>query len=163
MIRYYFGSKSGLFEQMVRESLTPVRHLFQALSCSPSPTQVVDLMQTYYRAVGQTPGLPRLVFRVLQDGEGSEPFRIILSIFKDQVSLSRQWLGKHLVESGTLREGVDPDLARLSLVSLMVFPLIAPPVMMQQLGIPITPENLLRLSTHNADVFQQGLVEQERK
>lgn len=159
LIRYYFGSKAGLFEQMVRETLEPVLTRLREISAAEAPNNVGEIMQTYYRVMAPNPGLPRLIIRVLQEGDGSEPYRIILSVFEQVLTLSRQWLESTLVNSGLLKEGVDPDLARLSFVSLMVFPLIAPPVLMRQFGFFDADAALLqRLALHNMQVFTQGLL-----
>lgn len=120
-------------------------------------------MQTYYRVMAPNPGLPRLIMRVLQEGDGSEPYRILLSVFEQVLSLSRQWLETTLVDAGLLKEGIDPNLARLSFVSLMVFPLIAPPVLMRQFGIfSADAEGLQRLARHNMQVFSQGVLAEPR-
>ncbi|PIW62338.1 TetR/AcrR family transcriptional regulator [Shewanella sp. CG12_big_fil_rev_8_21_14_0_65_47_15] len=163
LIRYYFGSKAGLFEQMVRETLEPVLVRLREISTAEAPNNVGELMQTYYRVMAPNPGLPRLIIRVLQEGDGSEPYRIILSVFEQVLSLSRQWIESTLVDAGLLKEDIDPSLARLSFVSLMVFPLIAPPVLMRQFGFFSTDaEGLQRLALHNMQVFTQGVLREPR-
>ncbi|NMH66979.1 TetR/AcrR family transcriptional regulator [Shewanella salipaludis] len=157
LIRYYFGSKAGLFEHMVRETLAPVLARFRALSAEQTPEDLTGLMLSYYRAMAPNPGLPRLIIRVLQEGEGSEPYRILLSVFTEVIDLSRQWFGRALMTRDSLREGVNPDLARLSLVSLMVFPLIAPPALMRQFGLQLDPQSLELLVEHNVEVLTQGI------
>ncbi|MCP5161925.1 MAG: TetR/AcrR family transcriptional regulator [Hahellaceae bacterium] len=161
LIRYYFGGKAGLFEQMVRETLAPVLAHFRAASAQGASENLSSLMQTYYSAVGAHPGLPKLVFRVLHDGVGSEPYRILLSVFGEIILMSRRWLSEALVNSGNLRQGVDPDLARLSFVSLMVFPLLAPPVLVRQFGVEVSAKGLSALIPHHLDVIQHGLLQAE--
>ncbi|QSX40832.1 TetR/AcrR family transcriptional regulator [Shewanella cyperi] len=163
MIRYYFGSKSGLFEHMVRETMAPVLARFRQLSEADTPGDLATLMRVYYQAIGAHPGLPRLVLRVLREDEGSEPYRILLSIFQEVIQLSRRWVTQALVDSGLLRDGVDPNLARLSLVSLMVFPLLAPPVLVGQLGVTLNPEGLMALIPHHIKVLQQGILQPVEK
>ncbi|WP_434341061.1 TetR/AcrR family transcriptional regulator [Motilimonas cestriensis] len=158
MIRYYFGSKTGLFESMVRETLAPVLANLRDMSASAAPSDLASLMQTYYQAMAPNPALPRLIVRVLQEPEHSEPQRILLNVFADVMELSRQWLARALINSGSLRDEVNPELARLSLVSLMVFPLIAPPVLMQQFGFSGQPNELAQLVAHNISVLQHGLL-----
>ncbi|MGZ0788115.1 TetR/AcrR family transcriptional regulator, partial [Pseudomonas saponiphila] len=99
LIRYYFGSKAGLFEQMVRETLEPVLARFREISAADAPNNLGELMQTYYRVMAPNLGLPRLIIRVLQEGDGSEPYRIMLSVFEQILSLSRQWLESTLVNA----------------------------------------------------------------
>lgn len=159
LIRYYFGSKAGLFEQMVRETLAPLVARFRQLAGEPAPNDLNDVMRTYYRIMAPNPVLPRLLLRVLQEGDGSEPYPIVLSVFNDMIQLSRQWLTRSLVDSGRLWPGMDPELARLSIVSLMVFPLIAPPVLMRQFGVTLAEENLNQLVEHHIGVLHHGIVD----
>ncbi|WKE67355.1 TetR/AcrR family transcriptional regulator [Gallaecimonas kandeliae] len=158
MIRYYFGSKLGLFEQMVRETLEPVRAKFRAQSLQPSPTALAELMKIYYGIMAPNPGLPRLIVRVLQEGEGTAPFKVMFSVFSEIMVLSRQWLGRALKETGRIRPDVDPELVRLSIASLMVFPLIAPPVLMRQFGVKMEGPFLDTLIQHNVRLLEQGLL-----
>lgn len=157
LIRYYFGSKAGLFEHMLRETLAPVMMQFQALSMNQPINNIGELMQVYYRAMAPNPGLPRLILRVLQE-EGNESYPMVLAVFEQVLALSRQWLETTLVAAGFLRKGVDPDLARLSFISLMVFPLIAPPVLMRQLGVRSDVVGLQQLALHNMQVFSHGVL-----
>lgn len=163
LIRYYFGSKSGLFEHMVRETLAPVIARFKALSTSHRPDDLGEIMKIYYRAMGPNPGLPRLIVRVLQESPETEPYRIVLSVFDEMLKLTTSWLQQALVGLGELREGLQSDFARLSFVSLMVFPLIAPPVLMQKFGVDFSPDNLSRLAEHNVEVIKQGLLSSDKR
>ncbi|MBU2710119.1 TetR/AcrR family transcriptional regulator [Zooshikella harenae] len=157
LIRYYFGSKLGLFEQMLREMLEPMLERLRAQPQAAFPSDLTGLMQTYYSIMAPNPNLPRLVVRVLQEDEGTEPFRILMTLFGEVMALSRQWLGKVLLNSGRLRPGVEPELARLSFTSLMVFPLIAPQVLIRQFGISLDADFLPTLIQHNVQVMEKGL------
>lgn len=159
MIRYYFGSKSGLFESMVCETLAPVLSSLKNIPAAAAPQDLASLMLTYYQVMAPHPALPRLIVRVLQEPEHSEQQRVLLDVFSQVMDLSRQWLARALIKSGGLRDGVNPELARLSLVSLMVFPLIAPPVLIKQFGVDINPASLSALVQHNVGVLQQGLIQ----
>ncbi|QYJ75359.1 TetR/AcrR family transcriptional regulator [Shewanella sp. FJAT-52076] len=158
MIRYYFGGKPGLFEHMVREVLSPVLAKFQSLSQQGAPSDLAALMQTYYRAIGAHPRLPRLILTVLHEGQSSEAFRLLMSVFGDVLRLSHSWLMQSLVANGAIRADVDPQLARLSLISLMVFPLIAPPALVDSLGIDTSPDGLMSLVPHHIAVLSQGIL-----
>lgn len=158
MIRYYFGGKPGLFEHMVRETLSPVLERFKALSQQGAPQDLAALMQTYYSAIGAHPGLPKLIFSTLHEGPQSESFRLLMLVFGDVLKLSHRWLMQSLVASGALRPDIDPQLARLSLVSLMVFPMIAPPALFQSLGLSQSPDGLQQLVSHHIKVLSQGIL-----
>ncbi len=49
MIRYYFNSKDGLFETMVRETLAPIQDLIQQSMVDKNSDSLFDLMRMYYR------------------------------------------------------------------------------------------------------------------
>ncbi len=169
LIRYYFGSKAGLFEQMLRETLQPVlsglkeNHHARSADKEPDhtdcriPERLESLMRTYYQIMAPNPGLARLIQRVLHAERDTEPYQIVLRLFDDIQDLSRLWIQRMLVDAGHIRPGVDPMLARLSLVSLMVFPLLAPPAFMENSGISLKPTDIERLVKHNISLLQGAL------
>lgn len=169
LIRYYFGSKGGLFEQMLRETLQPVlsrlkeNHHARSADKQPDhsdcriPERLETLMRTYYQIMAPNPGLARLVQRVLHTERDTEPYQIVQRVFDDIHNLSRLWIQRMLVDAGHIRPDVDPMLARLSLVSLMVFPLLAPPVFMENSSISLKPTDIERLVKHNVSLLQRAL------
>ncbi|MCM2529544.1 TetR family transcriptional regulator [Shewanella algae] len=203
MIRYYFGSKAGLFEAMVRDTIAPVLEAFKhynaaqshqstcegsANSLEPSNSRLelgnnslepskmsldsskkrpepgfggpFELMQVYYRAMAANPALPGLIIQVLNHREGSEAFDALASVFSDMLSRSRLWI-RQLGQDQGLNPNLDPTLARLSFVSLMVFPLIAPAHLMRDFGVELNETWLKQLAEHNAKVLHQGLLRQD--
>lgn len=203
MIRYYFGSKAGLFEAMVRDTIAPVLEAFKHYNAaqshqstsegsanSPEPSNSrlelgnnslepskmsldsskkrpepgfggpFELMQVYYRAMAANPALPGLIIQVLNHREGSEAFDALASVFSDMLSRSRLWI-RQLGQHQGLNPNLDPTLARLSFVSLMVFPLIAPAHLMRDFGVELNETWLKQLAEHNAKVLNQGLLRQD--
>lgn len=203
MIRYYFGSKAGLFEAMVRDTIAPVLEAFKHYNAaqshqstsegsanSPEPSNSrlelgnnslepskmsldsskkrpepgfggpFELMQVYYRAMAANPALPGLIIQVLNHREGSEAFDALASVFSDMLSRSRLWI-RQLGQDQGLNPNLDPTLARLSFVSLMVFPLIAPAHLMRDFGVELNETWLKQLAEHNAKVLNQGLLRQD--
>ena len=156
LIRYYFGNKAGLFEAMMRESIAPVMQSMK--QATTSATGVRELMTTYYRVMGEFPDLPRLVFRVLNEADDLESFAVLNRVFSDLIRLSGQWLQSGLIDTGLLRDDTDPALARLSYISLMVFPLIAPRPILNKLGVRTDAEHLNALADHNFNVISRGLI-----
>ncbi|WP_368881395.1 TetR/AcrR family transcriptional regulator [Shewanella algae] len=203
MIRYYFGSKAGLFEAMVRDTIAPVLEAFKHYNAaqshqsasegsanSPEPSNSrlelgnnslepskmsldsskkrpepgfggpFELMQVYYRAMAANPALPGLIIQVLNHREGSEAFDALASVFSDMLSRSRLWI-RQLGQDQGLNPNLDPTLARLSFVSLMVFPLIAPAHLMRDFGVELNETWLKQLAEHNVKVLHQGLLRQD--
>ncbi|MCD8522829.1 MAG: TetR/AcrR family transcriptional regulator [Saccharospirillaceae bacterium] len=165
LVRYYFGGKAGLFEAMMRETLAPVLDAlrtsgqFRASTGEPPQPrrQVEHVMQTYYRIMGRHPHLPRLVFRILNEGDDLEPFAILSRVFGDVVQASDVWIKNALLIPGELEQNVNPEFARLSFISLMVFPLVAPPLVLRRIGISVNPDTLTALASHNSRLFSQGV------
>lgn len=156
MIRYYFGSKAGLFRVMIEETIAPVLAQFQKdfnpdVSLSP-----LHLMQTYYRMIANTPMLPRLIQQVLNEENDSEAFQIMTSIIQNIIKTSGKWI-QFFVENQQINPNLNPDWIRLSFVSLMVFPILAPEYVRKQLKVDITEECLLPLAQHNHTLLEQGL------
>lgn len=165
LVRYYFGGKAGLFEAMMRETLAPVLDALRKAGAGTATAgqlpaaqqQAEHLMQTYYRIMGRHPHLPRLVFRILNEGDDLEPFAILSRVFADVVQASDSWLKQALLLPGQFDQSVNPQFARLSFISLMVFPLVAPPLILRRLGISINPDTLAALAGHNSRLFSQGV------
>ena len=64
MIRYYFGSKGGLFEEMIRETLQPLLDVLDG-DMLATPAGFADYFALYYRTMLATPEFPRLILKVL--------------------------------------------------------------------------------------------------
>lgn len=169
LIRYYFGNKAGLFEQMLLETLAPVRERLRDSRHPPHTSsdtehehcQVTErltaLMRSYYQAMAPNPELPRLIQRVLHGDTGSEPYRIVHRLFEGLLAQSHQWIQNMLVQAGHLPADLDPHLVRLSFLSLMVFPLVAPPIVVQASGLALDSAHLERLVQHNVILLKRAL------
>ncbi len=155
MIRYYFGSKAGLFETMVRETFSPVVDMLRKNSHSMADSPL-DLMSAYYKMMSSSPALSRLVFQVLQQQSNQEAYNILSTVFREIFGSAGEWVFM-LAERQQLNPNLDPNLVKLSFVSLMVFPLIAPKLLLDELELSICPEMLDKLLVHNSQVMSQGL------
>ena len=146
MIRYYFGSKAGLFETMVRETIAPVAQILKHnLSCELHSPE--ELMQAYYQMMAANPALPRLIFQVLNNQNDNEAFAVLSGVFREMLGNASGWV-QQLAARRQLNVNLDPQLIRLSFISLMVFPLIAPKVLMQEFGLELTDNWLTKLLNH---------------
>ena len=59
---------------------------------------------------------------------------------------------------GQLREGISPDKARMTFISMMIFPFLAPPAMLELQGIKLDEAYLMELADHNVRVLTQGIL-----
>ncbi|MGX9462833.1 TetR/AcrR family transcriptional regulator [Shewanella sp. A14] len=157
MIRYYFDSKAGLFETMVRETIAPVAKVFkQDLKNQNGSPEA--LMQAYYRMMANTPALPRLIFQALNQQVSDEAFTIVSNVIHEMLGYAEDWI-MELSSQQKLNPQLDPQWIRLSFISLMVFPLIAPKALLQGLNLPLSESMLNKLLSHNMHVMTQGLFQ----
>lgn len=169
LIRYYFGTKAGLLEAVLRDVIEPALQGFRDTMLSDTMPrditehQDADSIDTmigiyYHSVIGPNPDMPRLIARLLSDPQNEEPFRVASQVFMQVINTSRRWVNEVLTGNGRLQPGTDPELARLSFFSLMMFPFIAPPIMVEHFGFRPTPEQLSRLGRHNSRVLTHGLL-----
>ncbi|MFA0079274.1 TetR/AcrR family transcriptional regulator [Vibrio artabrorum] len=158
MIRYYFGSKAGLFEAMLRETLRPMQLQMQRLVEESSHENFLDLMRTYYKEMVKVPKFPRLIAQVMNMPPSEVQRELLEKVFLDVAKPAQDVIFEKLVEQGILKQNMDPTLCRVSYVSLMVFPFIAPPPLLAIHGIEINEEFLNRLIEHNIQLMTEGFI-----
>lgn len=161
MIRYYFGNKEGLFEAMFRETVSPViSHFKQALG-NNSEQDLVDFMRAYYQAMIKIPAFPKLIIRIMEaDNEQQAHLqKIIMGILQPmQNKLFNPGFNQSL-----FKEGVDPIKARLSMMSLMIFPFLAPKRIFDLHNIELNEAFLMDLLEHNIRLLSEGLLQNKRE
>lgn len=158
MIRYYFGSKAGLFEAMLRETLRPMQLQMQRLVEESSHENFLDLMRTYYKEMVKVPKFPRLIAQVMNMPPSEVQRELLEKVFLDVAKPAQDVIFEKLVEQGILKQNMDPKLCRVSYISLMVFPFIAPPPLLAIHGIEINEEFLNRLIEHNIQLMTEGFI-----
>lgn len=158
MIRYYFGNKAGLFEAMLRETLRPMQLQMQKLIDESSHENFLDLMRTYYKEMAKVPKFPRLVAQVMNMPPSEVQRELLEKVFVDIAKPAQDVIFEKLIEEGVLRKDMDPKLCRVSYISLMVFPFIAPPPLLALHGIELNEEFLNRLIEHNIKLMSEGFV-----
>jgi len=69
MIRYYFGSKEGLYEEMFRETMSPLLDILDTPAFQ-SADGFGALLRMYYETMTVHPEFPKLILRVLALNKG---------------------------------------------------------------------------------------------
>jgi len=64
MIRYYFGNKEGLYEEMIRHTLQPLLDVLDSKLLSTTQG-FADYFRLYYRSMSENPRFPALILKVL--------------------------------------------------------------------------------------------------
>jgi AcrR family transcriptional regulator len=158
MIRYYFGNKAGLFEAMLRETLRPMQQQMQKLIDESNHDNFLDLMRTYYKEMAKVPKFPRLVTQVMNMPPSEVQRELLEKVFVDIAKPAQDVIFEKLIDHGVLRKDMDPKLCRISYISLMVFPFIAPPPLLALHGIELNEDFLNRLIEHNIQLMSEGFV-----
>ncbi len=156
MIRYYFGSKAALFEAMVKDTLSPILSLLRQHNETSADLTPLSLMQTYYRIISANPSLPRLIQQIFNYHDDSDAFSVLAGVFDEVLFRSNSW-AEQLNKQQSMNPALNPQWIRLSLLSLMIFPLIAPSYIQKSLDIHISEDWLMQLAEHNDALLKQGL------
>lgn len=164
LINYYFGGKSGLFEQMLLETMEPMRRFLQRISVEPEAgaNSVETFMRTYYRAVIPNPDLPKLVMRVMSDPKASQR-STIENVLKDMIDLVQKYLFSNPGLMRDLQADIDPLKAKMTVMSLTMFPFTVPESVLGLNGFSLDEGFLNSLLEHNIQVLKKGMLSVDAK
>jgi AcrR family transcriptional regulator len=158
LIRYYFGNKAGLFETMLRETVEPIQSQFSKALNKGDIESIGELMRTYYRIMAPNPDLPKLISRAMMMEPDALQRQTIENMFINIADSATELMFKPMKLKGQLREGISPDKARMTFISMMIFPFLAPPAMLELQGIKLDEAYLMELADHNVRVLTQGIL-----
>ncbi|UXI00992.1 TetR/AcrR family transcriptional regulator [Photobacterium sp. TY1-4] len=158
LIRYYFGNKGGLFEAMLRESIAPIQTQLNQMIKAGNIHCIGELMRTYYRIMIPNPDLPKLIVRAMMLAPGDVQRQAIEAIFRDIAPLAQSLMLDQVQDQGLLRADVEPEMAKMTMISMMVFPFLAPPSLLGLHGITMDEDWLNDLADHNVNVLMQGVL-----
>lgn len=155
MIRYYFGNKEGLYEEMIRQTYRPLLEVLDG-DLLTGPRGLGDYLRLYYRTMLEMPEFPRLILKVLalRHGPGR---RFILQLLERGRIRGAQRV-EELQDKGAMPADLDPDMLRLSFVSLAMTPILLKEIFEEQLGRPLDQEFLDRLADLNGNILSAGLA-----
>lgn len=155
MIRYYFGSKGGLFEEMIRDTLQPLLDVLDG-DMLATTAGFADYFRLYYSTMSASPEFPRLILKVLalRAGPGKR--------FVQQLLERGRTRGARRVEAlkqgGQVAATLDPDVLRMSFVSLAMTPLLLKDVFEEQMDAPMDAVFLETLAKFNGQLVAAGLA-----
>ncbi|PSW00897.1 TetR family transcriptional regulator [Photobacterium lipolyticum] len=161
MIRYYFGNKAGLFENMLRETLEPIHNQIQIVLSKGDIQSIGDLMRTYYRIMAPNPDLPKLMTRTMMMEPGDIQRQAFEKIFNEFTNPASELIFKQLKNEGRLHRDICPEKARMTFISMLVFPFLIPLAMMDIQGMEINEAYLMELADHNVKVLTQGFLAEQ--
>lgn len=159
MIHYYFGSKEGLYEEMIRETLKPLLEVLDGPLLS-SLDGFTGYLHLYYETMLRTPEFPKLILKVLALNQGPGR-RVIQQLLERGRARGAERL-EGLKEAGRIAADLDPDMLRLAFVSLAMTPMLLKGIFEEQMGRPMDAEFVDRLARFNGRLIAAGLAPMPR-
>lgn len=158
MIRYYFGNKEGLYEEMIRETLQPLLDVLDGPLLS-SAGGFDDFFKLYYDTMSEKPQFPKLILKVLALNQ-SPGKRFVQQLLERGRTDGLKKL-EALKSSGHVDASLDADIIRMAFVSLAMTPMLLKTVFEEQLGRPMDGAFLAQLAQLNGRLFSAGLKPQD--
>jgi len=155
MIKYYFGNKEGLFEEMIRDTLTP---LLEALDNQmvTSAGDFTNFFKLYYRTMIERPEFPKLILKILALNQGPGQ-RFIQQLLERGRSQGAKNLAA-LKQAGQVANTVDADIVRMAFVSLAMTPMLLKDIFEQQIDQKMDQDFLDKMAEFNGQLFSAGLL-----
>ena len=155
MIRYYFGNKEGLYEEMIRETLNPMLDVLDGPMLA-SVTGFTDFLRLYYTTMTAQPEFPKLILKVLALDQG--PGRRFIQQLLERGRTRGARKVSDLKVQGQIATDIDPDILRLAFVSLAMTTILLKDIFEEQMGRPMDSAFLDRLAGFNGHLFSAGLT-----
>lgn len=154
MIRYYFGSKEGLYEEMIRETLAPLLDVLDGPLLATAHG-FEEFFRLYYETMAQHPEFPKLILKVLALDHG--PGRRFIQQLLERGRTQGSRRVEALKATGELDPTADPDVVRMAFVSLAMMPMLVKDIFEEQLGREMDKRFLDGLAAFNGRLFTEGL------
>lgn len=155
MIRYYFGNKEGLYEEMIRETLAPLLDVLDGPMLA-SVEGFADFLRLYYDTMSARPEFPKLILKVLALNQGPGKRFIHQLLERGRTRGARRV--EELKGKGEIAASADPDVLRMAFVSLAMTPMLLKEIFEEQLGRPLNAAFLHKLAEFNGRLFSAGLA-----
>ena len=154
MIRYYFGNKEGLYEEMIRDTLAPLLAVLDG-PLLDSVEGFSDFLRLYYETMSAKPEFPRLILKVLALKQGPGR-RFIQQLLERGRTRGARKLAA-MKADGQVSAHIDPDILRLAFVSLAMTPILLKDIFEQQIERPLDSTFFAQLAAFNGHLFATGL------
>lgn len=155
MIRYYFGNKEGLYEEMIRETLTPLLNVLDGQMLM-SVDGFKDFFNLYYETMSKQSEFPKLILKVLALNQG--PGRRFIQQLLERGRTRGIQKVDDLKSTGQVASSLDPYIVRMAFVSLAMMPMLLKDIFEQQMGRTMDVEFLEKLAEFNGHLFAMGLA-----
>ncbi|WP_024299090.1 TetR/AcrR family transcriptional regulator [Methylomicrobium lacus] len=156
MIRYYFGNKEGLYEEMIRDTMVPLLDVLDGQMLQ-SVNGFEDFLLMYYQTMSKRPEFPKLILKVLalNQGPGRRFIRQLLERGRTRGARKME----ALKSTGQVIPELDPDIVRMAFVSLAMMPMLLKDIFEEQMERSMDTAFLEQLAGFNGRLFAAGLAQ----
>lgn len=155
MIRYYFGNKEGLYEEMIRETLGALLEVLDGPLLSSS-AGFTDFLRLYYQTMSTRAEFPKLILKVLALNQGPGRRFIQQLLERGRTQGARKLAA--LKAEGLVDATLDADMVRMVFVSLAITPMLLKDIFEEQMQRPMDEDFLEQLAILNGRLFAMGLM-----
>lgn len=155
MIRYYFGNKEGLYEEMIRETLQPLLAVLDGAMLQ-STDGFRPFFKLYYDTMSLRPEFPRLILKVIALNQG--PGRRFIQQLLERGRTRGARKVDELKQAGQIAPALDPDIVRIAFVSLAMMPMLLKDIFEEQIERPMDAAFLDELARFHGQLFSAGLA-----
>ena len=160
MIRYYFGNKEGLYEEMIRNTMNPLLNVLDGQMLD-SVDGFKDFFNLYYETMSKRPEFPKLILKVLALNQG--PGRRFIQQLLDRGRTRGAKKVENMKSIGQVPPALDPDIVRMAFVSLAMTPMLLKDIFEEQMGPTMDAAFLEKLAAFNGHLFSAGLAPAKTK
>lgn len=155
MIRYYFGNKEGLYEQMIRDTMNPLLDVLDGQMLD-SVNGFKDFLWLYYETMSKRPEFPKLILKILALNQG--PGRRFIQQLLERGRTRGAKKVEDLKSARQIAPALDSDIIRMAFVSLAMMPMLLKDIFEEQMGRPMDAAFLEKLAAFNGHLFSTGLA-----
>lgn len=155
MIRYYFGNKEGLYEEMIRATLKPLLDVLDGRMLS-EVGGIAGFLRLYYDAMSRHPEFPKLILKVLALNQGPGR-RFVLQLLERGRTRGAQKV-EEMKASGHIDAALDPDIVRMAFVSLAMTPMLLKDIFEEQRGETMDEAFLDKMAAFNGGLIAAGMA-----
>ncbi len=155
MIRYYFGNKEGLYEEMIRDTMNPLLNVLDGQMLD-SVDGFKDFFNLYYETMSKRPEFPKLILKVLALNQG--PGRRFIQQLLERGRTRGAKKVEDMKSAGQVTPSLDPDIVRMAFVSLAMMPILLKDIFEEQMGRTMDTDFLEKLAAFNGYLFATGLT-----
>jgi len=157
MIYYYFGSKEGLFEEVLRTWLQPLIEKINSPAAENGPASIEEFFRMYYRAALVHPRFPLLIMKTVNATNAPGAQFLCNTVLERGRKSGVKWI-RGMQNEGKIAPDIDPELLRIAAVSMSMMPMLIRDFLAQQLDEPIDSEFFDRLALFYDRILTHGIV-----